>query len=99
MIKKMLLAKTKKQLDTKGLGHLPAALETMFANPKEMGPVVAYVLLDQCGIFDSLGFYFFFSRVVTKLFPKPKPKGTNHASSSTKQEEKASTVPLRSEGH
>jgi len=83
MLKRMLLAKTKKQLDSKGLGHLPAALETMLANPKELGPVVAYVLLNQCGIFDSLGFYFFFSRVVTKLFPKPKGRN-NHASTSTK---------------
>lgn len=94
MIKKMLLRKTKKNLDAKGLGHLPAALETMFANSKDMMPVLGYVILDKCGIFDSFGFYFFFSRVVSKLFPKP--KGQNHASTKAKE---ANSVPLRSEGH
>jgi hypothetical protein len=90
MLKRMLLAKTKKQLDAKGLGHLPGALQTMLSNPKELGPVFAYVILAQVGIFDSLGFYFFFSRVISKLFPK---KGVSNGKSEQKKE--TSSMPMR----
>jgi hypothetical protein len=96
MIKKFLLKKTKKQLDAKGLGHLPGALTDMLKHREEMGPVVAYVLLAQVGIFDSLGFWFFFSRVVQKLFPR---KGNKSNAKSTKQKKEADPVPVRGEGY
>ena len=93
MVKKYLLAKTKKQLEARGLGHIPQALQDLLAHPEVIGPVIAYVLLAQCGIIDSLGFWFFFSRIASKLMPKK--KGNNHAS--TKQPNKeVGSVPMRS---
>jgi hypothetical protein len=67
MLNKMLLRRIKKALDREGVGDLPEAIEKMLTHAEKIPAILAYMLLSQVGIFDTMGLMWFCKRILKKF--------------------------------
>jgi hypothetical protein len=67
MLNKILLRRIKKALDREGVGDLPDAVEKLLVHAEKIPAIIAYMLLSQVGLFDTMGLMWFGKRVLTKI--------------------------------